>query len=791
MDNGGGNENKYYTFRRKYYHKSIFILLVLIITLLIIGIIVMACFLSFPDKLCQSNECLRTATMLQQNMDFTVDPCEDFFKFTCGNFDEEHPRPDSQTSHDWFTERQGKVLRQIRKKLQMKTLKNQSSTDPYPVEQARWLYESCLDNVAADNLQYSSLFKYLNDYNLPKIPALIAKPNDTNFKFDWIKSIVKIKKSLGTDTLIGFEIFPDPKNRSMKFLAIGSPSQEDELPLIDDTLSKRMKRMKRKWSKASEETPDESGETISDSELFLVSYSSYMKDVVSMLILNGDPSFKLEENQKQIIKAMESTIYISQQVYRFIDQAENYSKNEEDRSGLTDLIYLKISDIQNATDLHITPKKPFPVFEKFLKLLLDGIPEAHFDYDSDLVLTSNADLLYLKLAIQLISETSEIELEMFLWWCVVEDLILYTTNDVRKLYYEYSRAITQIEGSQSRSAYCTSTVNKLMGMAVSYLIVEPDFAVSIKPKVETMVANIQKSFKTLVRHTTWMDWETKKSTLEKTDKMVSLIGFPEWIINKTLLERHYKGIKINSTTFLDNIVGLLSWQFMEKLSNWRMPNEFEWATSPSNVNAFHTFQANAITIPLAILQYPFYHLGLEALNYGSIGSILGHELTHGFDDIGRQFDKEGNKIQWWTNRTVEEYVNKTECFIKQYSGYYLPEVSEYINGELTLGENIADNGGLREAFYAYNYYVQTFGKEAKLPGFESYNAEQLFFISFGNLWCESITPSGLRFALEDSHCPGKIRLLGVLSNSREFSNAFNCHVGQAMHRTDDQKCVIW
>lgn len=319
-----------------------------------------------------------------------------------------------------------------------------------------------------------------------------------------------------------------------------------------------MKRMRRKWSTASEESSDESGEKISDSELFLVSYSSYMRDILSMLILNADPTFKLEENKKNLVKAMESTINLSQQIYRFIDMAENYSKSEEDRSGLSDLIYLKINDIQNITDQHIVPKRPYPVFEKFMKLLLEGIPEAHFDYNTDVVLTSNADLLYLKLAVQLISETPEIEIEMFLWWCVVEDLILYTTNDVRKLYYEYSRAITQIEGSQSRSSYCTSTVNKLMGMAVSYLIIEPDFALSIKPKVETMVANIQKSFKNLVRHTTWMDWETKKSTLEKSDKMISLIGFPEWIINKTLLERHYKGV--NKTT--DIIPGIFFYRLL-------------------------------------------------------------------------------------------------------------------------------------------------------------------------------------------------------------------------------------
>lgn len=144
------------------------------------------------------------------------------------------------------------------------------------------------------------------------------------------------------------------------------------------------------------------------------------------------------------------------------------------------------------------------------------------------------------------------------------------------------------------------------------------------------------------------------------------------------------------------------------------------------------------------------------------------------------------------------------------NSYVLCSTLKQINGELTLGENIADNGGLREAFYAYNYYRQSTGKERKLPGndsfksnftlclasklylgFEAYSHEQLFFMAFGNLWCESMTATGLKFALEDSHCPGKIRVLGVLSNFREFHHAFDCHPGQKYHRTDDQKCIIW
>nr|AAL28251.1 GH14576p [Drosophila melanogaster] len=181
----------------------------------------------------------------------------------------------------------------------------------------------------------------------------------------------------------------------------------------------------------------------------------------------------------------------------------------------------------------------------------------------------------------------------------------------------------------------------------------------------------------------------------------------------------------------------------------------------------------------------------RALNYGSIGTILGHELTHGFDDSGRRFDRAGNMVEWWSNRTIDEYVNRTECFVEQYSRYHLADIDEYIDGELTLGENIADNGGMREAFYAYRLYVKEVGRErSKLPGLEHYSHEQLFFISFGNLWCETYTPAASRYALTDSHCPGQMRLRGVLSNSEEFARTFKCARGTPMN-PDQPKCRIW
>ncbi|EDW23993.1 GL23621 [Drosophila persimilis] len=148
-------------------------------------------------------------------------------------------------------------------------------------------------------------------------------------------------------------------------------------------------------------------------------------------------------------------------------------------------------------------------------------------------------------------------------------------------------------------------------------------------------------------------------------------------------------------------------------------------------------------------------------------------------------------VEWWSNQTINEYVNRTECFVEQYSRYHLADIDEYIDGELTLGENIADNGGMREAYYAYRLYVKEMGRErSKLPGLEHYTHEQLFFIAFGNLWCETYTPAASRYALSDSHCPGQMRLRGVLSNSEEFARTFRCARGTAMN-PHQPKCRIW
>lgn len=289
-----------------------------------------------------------------------------------------------------------------------------------------------------------------------------------------------------------------------------------------------MKRIRRHWSLARAENDNEAEDVsnLSDTEVALMAYGVYMKEVIGALLKAASPSSEMEDNSENISRAIKTTVEISRQIYSFVEMAENASKIEDSGGDLSDLVYVKISEMQKILndDNSSLTEESAPVFESYLTQILSGIPEAQFKMNRDVILTSNADILYLKLALKLISETSSEHLEMFLWWSVVEDLILYTTSDMRQLYYDYSKTITGVDGSVSRSAYCTSSVNKLMGFAVSFLIVEDNFTTTTKPNVEHMIDNIRRSFNNLVYHASWMDWETKERTLKKSQKMKSLIG---------------------------------------------------------------------------------------------------------------------------------------------------------------------------------------------------------------------------------------------------------------------------
>ncbi|GAB0092734.1 neprilysin [Sergentomyia squamirostris] len=779
-------------FRRKYFHKIIFISLIFIIVILLIGIIVLAC----QDRMgnvCETKECLRAAANFKLSMDQSVDPCEDFYKFTCGNWAEEHPRPDTSMSNDWFSEKQLKIMRHVRTFLQ----ENNTDDEPLPVQQTRNIFSACMDTEEMDKLGLQPIYKYLKMFNLPIIPTIlnITDVDYSTYTFDWIKSVAAIKRYFGMDVMIGFDLMPDPENRSVFRMAIGTPEMDTGIPFNNNNLNKAQRIRKRlevfgiRSTNSDESVILEEDENSEDEEALIgTAYGRYVSEVISSVVLDHKNNSLGENVVEDILAAGKMVFNTTRILYKLNQAAENVSK-ENNSDPMTDIMNMSVEELQNSTDSYIAPHEGISLWERYVTLLFTDIPEVQLNLEKDKLLTSSGDLLYLQTLVEFVVNTSLAKIELYIWWAVVEELIIHTTTEMRSLHNQYAKSVTSTEGSLSRSLYCANGVNQLMGMAVSYSIADRAFLQQTKPNVELMLTLIRTAFNNLVVTTTWMDAKTKAVTLEKSAAMKSLIGFPEWILEKDTIINFYKGVNVTNSTHLDNMMNVLHRNILEKLTDFRNENKFGWATSPTNVNAFHTFQANAITIPLAILQYPFYDLGLEALNYGAIGTILGHELTHGFDDSGRHFDKNGNIRQWWSNRTIEEYINRTSCFVKFYSNYFLPEVADYINGELTLGENIADNGGLREAFYAYKLYTQSHGREFLLPGFENYTHDQLFFMSYGNIWCESMTTVATKWALEDSHCPGKIRLHGVLSNSPEFAQTFKCKKGSGMF--PEERCRLW
>lgn len=260
-------------------------------------------------------------------------------------------------------------------------------------------------------------------------------------------------------------------------------------------------------------------------------------------------------------------------------------------------MYITVADLQEQTDKLIAPKT-LPIWQNYLELMMANTVNAEngkFNTTGLVIITSKSDISYLQTLTQYLMELPSSHVEFYIWLSVVEELILHTTNEMRLLHSEYIRVLIGTEDSSPRSLYCVNGINTLMGMALSYALADDDFTRHKLPNVKRMLNDIQRSFTNLVRTTTWMDEQTKYETLKKSAEMKSFIGYPEWIANATALNEYYKDVKVNISTHLENMIGVLRWQTQVKLNDLNIPEIFGWATAPSNVNAFHTFHANAIS----------------------------------------------------------------------------------------------------------------------------------------------------------------------------------------------------
>ncbi|XP_012063295.1 PREDICTED: phosphate-regulating neutral endopeptidase [Atta cephalotes] len=731
-------------------------------------------------KICDSEDCVRIAASLKESMNESVDPCDDFYQYACGRWPQEHPIPDSSLTNSWFSERSNRMYRKIRDLL---TVNMSASEIPWAVMQAKILFTSCMDVYTVNELDLSPIFDLLKLLNLPMIPFI------TNKTTNYVEQLASIKKILDLDIFFGFEVIPDPKNKTKNVLYLHLPIRSNPF-LTDKELEKRLQIIRSRLRKLEELDDEVVLSENEDAEL------TYMVDVIKYIINNGTDNKCTSDNESifedEVLKEFVKGIYnISNLFYDTARADQNQSISVE---NLSDSDYMLVDDLQKLTDDYVIDSNLSftltPIWRPFIESIFEGIDKLDLD-NKDKILIGNLE--YLKDVALLLACFEEEALESYIWWTVVDIVVPHASEKLRDIWNKYVSKVTDVEVvGESKSLFCGSVVNKLMGMAVSWLFVDPTFHENKVNKVQEMLEDIREAFGSLVAKTDWMDQSTKTATLKKSQKMEYEIGFPTWLFNEKKLNEYYEGIDLSEIRYLANMIQIVQVQLNNtwiSLHDENIFNESYWATDPTDVNAFHTFQLNHITIPAGILQFPFYELGLEALNYGAIGAIFGHELTHGFDPNGRFYDGDGNYRQWWTNESILEYSDRTKCFIDHYNTYYEVEVNDYIDGELTLGENIADNGGLREAVVAYKRWKTRHSYESLLPGLTQFTHEQLLFLSFAHLWCESYTAISLRWMMRGTHCPGHVRLQAVLRNSKEFSTAWNCPAGSTMNPL--KKCRLW
>jgi putative endopeptidase len=349
--------------------------------------------------------------------------------------------------------------------------------------------------------------------------------------------------------------------------------------------------------------------------------------------------------------------------------------------------------------------------------------------------------------------------------------------------FRYQAVVTGQQSPLPRWKRAVQAVDGAMGEAVGKAYVAQAFGPEAKARMAEMVDNLQSALSERIAGLDWMSDATKAAAQKKLAAITKKIGYPDkW--------RDYTALAIDATKSAAEDLRLAS--AFEQHRVWKQidtpVDRLEWGMSPSTVNAYYNPSYNEIVFPAGILQPPYFDpTADDAMNYGSIGSVIGHEMTHGFDDEGRKFDADGNLKMWWTDTDDEHFKAKAQRVVDQFNGYVGVDTL-HVNGALTLGENIADLGGLKIAFDAYQRYLQKHGRE-DLDGF---TPEQRFFIGYAQEWRNKMRPETMRTQiLTNPHSPNFWRVNGPLSNSLEFRKAFGCKEGDAMVRPEDKRASIW
>lgn len=683
--------------------------------------------------LCLTPTCVTVASELINSMDPSVDPCEDFYTFACGGWINKHVIPSGHARWSTFGEL-WKSNQEVMKRVIEKPL-NASESDAEI--KAKLYYQSCMDkNKTIDKLGSKPLEGLIRTFGGWPISNRTGVWDKNKWTF---QDALEKMKVFGV--FFSYYIGEDDKNSTINIIQIdqgglGLPEREYYL-----------------------------NKSVSEDKV-LGAYLDYMTKVGVLL---GGEENKTREQMLDVID--------------FETRLANITVPSEERRDEEELYHkMSISDVQKLAP-----------FIDWLKLFNSLLSVANIT-----ILPSEQVVVYMPGYLQnltdLVQQTLQEEngkrtLQNYMMWHVVKAMTPYLTNEFTDARNILTEALSGTTGGEELWRHCITDTDQVLGFALGSLFVREVFKGDSKQRAEDMIEEVKTAFKNNLPSLSWMDDETRAAAIDKANSVIDMIGFPEYILNKTRLNNEYKTLKINESEYFQNNIRNLYFELQKNAALLRKsPEPYVWDMTPPTVNAYYTPTKNEIVFPAGILQAPFYNQDWpKSLNFGAMGVVMGHELTHGFDDQGREYDKFGNLRPWWNNASVERFEERTQCMADQYSSYKLN--GENIRGKQTLGENIADNGGLKAAYHAYEDWLAKHQEELPLPGL-NLTHRQLFFLNFAHVWCSKSTKEADHLQiLSDPHSPGQFRVIGTLSNSVDFSREFNCPKNSPMN--PEKKCIVW
>lgn len=694
------------------------------------------------EQKCSTMQC-QTAEYLLKSMNRSVDPCEDFYEFTCGLWVKDHQVKATKVSWYQYKEAEKSITNNLKEILEDNNPDN--ILDP-----AQKFYKSCLNSVSNGmNIEYlKSIISLFGGWPIGK--------NDYSEKLqslDWLKMFIYMEKNWKVSTILDTGISINYLNTSQYILMIGQP----------DLMLPRSMFM----------NPDR----------YKTQINAYTKLIAgTVILLYKEFGSTLTQSRHFGDEIADEIINFEMQLAKIQSTGEMKKSEKILRNRIITIDELQ-KDLNNVSDT-------FQVdWLKMFRLLFKGTDVLLKKTEKIFVKEEN----YLKELIRLLEKTPKRILINYMSWCFLRSMLSDIKEDLKNLVQDFNVVFTGDVKEVSRWVDCVSITSSYFAFNVGYKYVTKYFDESAKDMATEMVNNIQEAYMERLENIVWMDSITRQSAIDKLQSMHKFIAYPDWFHDTSYSHNKLKIMNMTDS-YLMNLETLQNESNLKKLSKLNSVHDHtEWTTDIVSVNGYNDIYSNAIVLPAGMLQLPFYHKSrIQALNYGMVGLVVGHEIMHAFDDSGRMYDKHGNRRQWWTQETMETFSIKAECFVQQYNNYNLTVLGNQvkINGQMTQNENIADIGGLSHAYMAYKKYVSKHGAENRLPGLEDLSAEQLFFIGFASIWCESTTEQTLlNDLLTDVHSPGKIRVLGTLSNSNEFSKAFRCPVGSPMNPS--KKCQIW